>query len=85
MKKKMQLYSCLFDRTFKGKCYSCIPGDHPYITSTHSRTFSDPPIPLDDLYLISEKSILKNQVRQNGFLVYFELDFCWDSEIVWKD
>ena len=28
-----------------------------------------------DLYLISEKSIWKNQVRQTGFLVYFELDF----------
>ena len=27
-----------------------------------------------DLYLISEKSVQKNQVRQNGFLVYFELD-----------
>jgi drug/metabolite transporter (DMT)-like permease len=31
-----------------------------------------PPV---DLYLISEKSIWKNQVRQTGFLVYFELDF----------
>ena len=31
--------------------------------------------PLLDLYLISEKSIWKNQVRQTGFLVYFELDF----------
>ena len=30
-----------------------------------------PPV---DLYLISEKSICKNQVRQTGFLVYFELD-----------
>ena len=27
------------------------------------------------LYLISEKSIWKNQVRQTEFLVYFELDF----------
>ena len=32
----------------------------------------NPPV---DLYLISEKSIWKNQVRQTGFLVYFELDF----------
>ena len=31
-----------------------------------------PPV---DLYLISEKSIWKNQVQQTGFLVYFELDF----------
>ena len=31
-----------------------------------------PPV---DLYLISEKSIWKNQVRQTGFLVYFKLDF----------
>ena len=27
------------------------------------------------LYLIFEKSSLKNQIRQTGFLVYFELDF----------
>ena len=33
---------------------------------------SKPPI---DLYLISEKSIWKNQNRRTGFLVYFELDF----------
>ena len=32
-------------------------------------------IPPVDLYLISEKSIWKNQVRRTGFLVYFELDF----------
>jgi hypothetical protein len=32
-----------------------------------------PPV---DLYLISEKSIWKNQVRQTGFLAYFELNFC---------
>ena len=32
-------------------------------------------LPPVDLYLISEKSIWKNQVRQTGFLVYFELDF----------
>ena len=32
-------------------------------------------IPPVDLYLISEKSIWKNQVRRNGFLVDFELDF----------
>ena len=31
-----------------------------------------PPV---DLYLISEKSIWKNQVRRTGILVYFELDF----------
>ena len=31
-----------------------------------------PPV---DLYLIFEKSSLKNQVLQTGFLVYFELDF----------
>ena len=31
-----------------------------------------PPV---DLYLISEKSIWKNQVRRTGFLVYFKLDF----------
>ena len=31
-----------------------------------------PPV---DLYLISEKSIWKNQVWRTGFLVYFELDF----------
>ena len=31
-----------------------------------------PPV---DLYLISEKSIWKNQVRQTGFLVYFKLNF----------
>ena len=30
-----------------------------------------------DLYLISEKSIWKNQVRRTGFLVYFKLDFYW--------
>ena len=28
-----------------------------------------------DLYLISEKSIWKNQVGEAGFLVYFKLDF----------
>ena len=32
-------------------------------------------VSLVDLYLISEKSIWKNQVRRTGFLVYFELDF----------
>ena len=32
--------------------------------------------PSVDLHLISEKSIWKNQVRQTGFLLYFELDFC---------
>jgi len=31
-----------------------------------------PPV---DLYLISEKSIWKNQVQRTGFLVYFKLDF----------
>ena len=31
-----------------------------------------PPV---DLYLISEKSIWKNQVRRTRFLVYFKLDF----------
>ena len=30
-----------------------------------------PPV---DLYLISEKSIWKNQVQRTGFLVYFKLD-----------
>jgi len=33
-------------------------------------------LPPVDMYLISEKSIWKNQVRRYGFLVYFELDFC---------
>ena len=32
-------------------------------------------LPPVDLYLIFEKSSWKNQVRQTGFLVYFELDF----------
>ena len=32
-------------------------------------------LPLVDLYLISEKSIWKNQIRRTGFFVYFELDF----------
>ena len=32
-------------------------------------------LPPVDLYLISEKSIWKNQVRRTGFLVYFQLDF----------
>ena len=32
-------------------------------------------LPPVDLYLISENSIRKNQVRWTGFLVYFELDF----------
>ena len=31
-----------------------------------------PPV---DLYLISEKSIWKNQFWRTGFLVYFEFDF----------
>ena len=35
----------------------------------------DGPLPPVDLYLISEKSIWKNQVQQTGFLVYFELNF----------
>ena len=34
-----------------------------------------PVVPPVDLYLISGKSIWKNQVRRTGFLVYFELDF----------
>ena len=33
---------------------------------------TSPPV---DLYLISEKSIWKNQIQHTGFLVYFELDF----------
>ena len=33
---------------------------------------SKPPV---DLYLISEKSIWKNQVGRTGFLVYFKLNF----------
>ena len=57
--------------------------DHPkLIISTEvmrvgSTTFCYPflTIPLGDLYLISEKSIWKNQFRWTGFLVYFELDF----------
>ena len=57
--------------------------DHPkLIISTKvirvgSTTFCYPflTIPLGDLYLISEKSIWKNQVRWTEFLVYFELDF----------
>ena len=32
-------------------------------------------LPSVDLYLISEKSIWKDQAQQTGFLVYFELDF----------
>ena len=32
-------------------------------------------LPPVDLYLISEKSIWKNQVGQTDFLVYFKLDF----------
>ena len=39
----------------------------------HGSVASDtPPV---DLYLISEKSIWKNQVRCTGILVYFKLDF----------
>ena len=34
-----------------------------------------PSCPPVDLYLISQKSIWRNQVRQTGFLVYFKLDF----------
>ena len=41
-------------------------------TSTKKIQLSTHPV---DLYLISEKSIWKNQVQQTGFLVYFELDF----------
>jgi len=37
-----------------------------------SSTSPSPPV---DLYLISEKSIWKHQVKQIEFLVYFELDF----------
>ena len=37
-----------------------------------SSTSPSPPV---DLYLIYEKSIWKHQVKQNEFLVYFELDF----------
>ena len=37
-----------------------------------SQYIACPPV---DLYLISEKSILKNQIQRTGFLVYFELDF----------
>ena len=40
-----------------------------------SWVFDRPVSPPVDLYLISEKSIWKNQVRRTGFLVYFELDF----------
>ena len=40
-----------------------------------NKTKSEKPISPDDLYLISEKSIWKNQVRQTGFLVYFALNF----------
>ena len=32
-------------------------------------------LPPVDLYLISEKSIWKYQVRRTGFLVYYELDY----------
>ena len=37
--------------------------------------YSLPDLPPVDLYLISEKINLENQVQQTGFLVYFELDF----------
>ena len=37
-------------------------------------TLGRPSLPPVDLYLISEKSIWKNQVWRTGFLVYFELD-----------
>ena len=40
-----------------------------------NKTNSEKPISPVDLYLISEKSIWKNQVQQTRFLVYFELDF----------
>jgi hypothetical protein len=50
---------------------------HSVFSSIHFSVFITgslymPPV---DLYLISEKSIWKNQVRLTGFLVYFELDF----------
>ena len=35
-----------------------------------------------DLYLISEKSIWKNPVRQTGILFYFELDFYSLSKLI---
>ena len=38
------------------------------------------------LHLISEKSIWKNQVRQTGYLVYFELDFyCLTACVAWEN
>ena len=46
-----------------------------YLDQIHRKVESDYHIPNVDLYLISEKSIWKNQVRQTGFLVYFKLDF----------
>ena len=46
-----------------------------YLDQIHIKVDSDYHIPNVDLYLISEKSIWKNQVRRTGFLVYFELDF----------
>ena len=49
-----------------------------------NKTNSEKPISPVDLYLISEKSIWKNQVQQTRFLVYFELDFyclCINFEI----
>jgi len=45
---------------------------HKLSNLSHSIQANKPPV---DLYLISEKSSWKNQVRRTGFLVYFELDF----------
>ena len=43
-----------------------------------------PVLPPVDLYLISEKSIWKNQVQLTGCLVYFKLDFYCLQKLISK-
>ena len=54
----------------------CVPTTVIWYWKFHLEIFwENHVIPPVDLYLISEDSIWKNQVRQTGFLVYYELDF----------
>ena len=81
---EIELISLDLQEIIKVKNSSTKTFDNKTSFSIMDKTNSEKPKSPVDLYLISEKSIWKNQVQQTRFLVYFELDFgclCINFEI----
>ena len=72
---EIELISLDLQEIIKVKNGSTKTFDNKTSFSIMDKTNSEKPKFPIDLYLISEKSIRKNQVRLTEFLVYFELDF----------